>query len=348
MSDASLPVPAGIDAASVTEWLCTADPAAQAPLNFELIAGGHSNLTFRVTSANDRRYALRRPPLGHVLATAHDMGREHRILAALQSTEVPVPRLVGLCDDVSVNDAPFYVMHFVEGVVIRDHRSSAAIEPALRADITDSLVDTLVKIHEVDVDAVGLGELGRKDGYVARQLKRWRTQWHASKTRELASIDEVHDILIDRIPFQQGSGIVHGDYRLDNCIYTADGQVAAVIDWELCTLGDVLADLAQLLVYWSEPTDAEHALDSPPTAEPGYGTRDAIIARYASKSLRDLSELDFYLAFTNWKVACILEGVYSRYLHGAMGDKGKGLDVHSFKRRVELLAERAAAIATHL
>lgn len=339
--------PSGIDAPKIAAWLAAHD-GAPGPLQFSLIAGGHSNLTYAVTASDGRRYALRRPPLGHVLATAHDMGREHRIIAALEPTPVPVAPLVGLCTDPAVNGAPFYVMRFVDGLVIRDREAAAALDLPVRRVATESLVDTLVKIHEVDVDAVGLGDLGRKDGYIARQLKRWRTQWHDSKTRELDAIDEVHGILSAKMPEQQGSGIVHGDYRLDNCIFSARGEVLAVLDWELCTLGDVLADLAQLLIYWAEPGDDEFALDSPPSAEPGFGSRDSIIARYAKQSSRDLSDLDYYLAFANWKVACILEGVYSRYLHGAMGERGEGQDISTFIRRVNLLAARAERIARSL
>jgi aminoglycoside phosphotransferase (APT) family kinase protein len=338
----------GIDPGPVTAWLAAHDLEMRPPLRFDLIAGGHSNLTYRVVDTAGRAYALRRPPLGHVLATAHDMGREHRIMHALQGTPVPVPPLVGLCDDVAVNGAPFYVMRFVEGTVVRDRAVAATVDPAIRRTASASVVDVLAAIHAVDVDAVGLGELGRKDGYVARQLKRWRGQWEASKTADLPSIEAVHDRLVARIPDQVGAGIVHGDYRLDNCIIAADGSVAAVLDWELCTLGDTMADLAQLLAYWAEPDDDDYALESPPTAEPGYFTRAEVIERYATQSGRDLSNLDFYLAFANWKVACIIEGVYARYLSGAMGDKDPGRDVHDFRHRVEVLAARADRISRSL
>ena len=347
--DATLPaVPSGIDADAVTAWLAANDPGVVAPLRFELIAGGHSNLTYRVTSADDRTYALRRPPLGHVLATAHDMAREHRIIAALQPTKVPVPPLVGLCTDLDVNGAPFYVMAFVDGTIIRDRSVAAGVAVDMRADASRALIDALVGIHTVDVDAVGLGDLGRKDGYIARQLKRWRTQFHDSKTRELPEIDQVHDWLVAHIPEQQGSGIVHGDFRLDNCIFGPAGELRAVLDWELCTLGDVLADLAQLLIYWAEPDDAAFAMDSPPTAEHGFATRLELVERYAKQSDRDLSDLDYYRAFASWKVACILEGVYSRYIHGAMGERGAGQDLASFKRRVDFLAQQAAQIIAGL
>jgi len=240
------------------------------------------------------------------------------------------------------------VMRFVDGVVLRNRDVAHAWPVPVRSAASNALIDTLADIHEVDVDAIGLGDLGRKDGYIARQLKRWRMQFHDSKTREIPAIDEVHDLLVARIPAQQGSGIVHGDYRLDNCIFSDDGAVLAVLDWELCTLGDVLADLAQLLVYWGEAGDDQFALDSPPSAEPGFSTRAELIARYGARSSRDLSQLDYYMAFASWKVACILEGVYSRYVAGAMGDRAAGQDISTFIRRVDHLAARAVSIARTL
>ena len=348
MVGSTVPSVTGIDAEAVTAWLREHDPGAKPPFRFELIAGGHSNLTFRVTDTTGRAYALRRPPLGHVLATAHDMGREYKIVSALASTKVPVAPLFGLCSDDSVNGSPFYVMGFVDGIVLRNREVALEMPVPMRTTASHALIDTLVDIHEADVDAIGLGDLGRKDGYIARQLKRWRMQFHDSKTREIPEIDEVHELLVARIPEQQGSGIVHGDYRLDNCIFGDDGAVRAVLDWELCTLGDVLADLAQLLVYWGEPGDDQFALDSPPSAEPGFSTRAELVARYATRSKRDLSQLDYYMAFASWKVACILEGVYARYVAGAMGDRATGQDLSTFIRRVDHLSSQAAAIARTL
>jgi aminoglycoside phosphotransferase (APT) family kinase protein len=340
--------PQGIRRDHVTNWLVANAPRAVPPFGFDLIAGGHSNLTYRVTDSTGAAWALRRPPLGHVLATAHDMAREHRIVSALIPTAVPVPGVIGLCDDLDVNDAPFYVMEFVDGLVLRDEASARAQTPEFCTHACDSMVDTLVAIHEVDVDAIGLGTLGRKEGYVARQLKRWRQQFEDSKTRELPAIERVHAILVDRIPEQQSAGIVHGDYRLDNCILSSNGDVRAVLDWELCTLGDVLCDVAQLLVYWCEDDDDGFTLESPPTIAPGFMTRDEVIAAYAARSPLDLSNIDFYLAFAYWKVACIIEGVYARYRSGAMGDKLPAADLESFARRVELLARRATETAARL
>ena len=338
----------GIRVDAVSAWLTAHAPEARAPFSFTAITGGRSNLTYRVADVAGHAWALRRPPLGHLLPTAHDMAREHRIVSALSTTAVPVAPLVGLCEDATVNGAPFYVMGFVDGLGLRDEATARAALPAVCARSCESHVETLVAIHEVDVAAVGLGTLGRKEGYVARQLKRWRQQFEDSKTRELPEIARVHEILVARIPEQQGAGIVHGDYRHDNCIFGPTGDVRAVLDWELCTLGDVLSDVAQLLVYWCNADDPEFTLESPPTIAPGMWTRDDVVAAYAARSSRDLSDFDFYLAFAYWKVACIIEGVYARHRAGAMGAEADAQDLRSLKARVELLARRASEIAGRL
>jgi aminoglycoside phosphotransferase (APT) family kinase protein len=330
----------GIDAGPVTAWFEEHAVGVEPPLTFDLIAGGHSNLTFRVTDRGGRRWVLRRPPLGQVLATAHDMGREHRIITALAPTDVPVAPTIGLCTDEGVNGAPFYVMDFVDGLIVRSAESAEPLAPEQRRRAGESLVDTMAMIHDVDVDAVGLGDLGRKEGYIARQLTRWYRQWNASKTRDLPAVDEVHDRLMADLPTQVGATIVHGDYRLDNCMITPDGDIAAVLDWEICTLGDPLADLGLLMVYWSDPDDAGAGLLSPATALPGFPNRQELVDRYAARSGRDVSELPAYVAFGYWKLACIVEGVYARYLGGSMGTSDPAA-FEPFKLQVEHYAEAA-------
>ena len=338
-------VVAGIDVDAVSAWLVANVAGAAAPFTFDVIAGGHSNLTFRVTGADGHRYVLRRPPLGHVLASAHDMGREHRILAALQDTAVPVPPVRGFCDDLAVNGAPFYVMEFVDGHVIRDRAMAERIlSEQARADASRSLVDTMAAIHAVDLDSVGLSELGRHDGYIERQLKRWYGQWNQGKTRELPAVDRVHDALLSRIPEQGPATIVHGDYRLDNSMVDANGNVIAVLDWEICTLGDPLADLGLLHVYWTGPNDPEGAWSTTSTSAPGFWDRHQLAERYAEVSGRDIAHLDFYIAFAFWKLACIVEGVYSRYLGGALGDRPPE-EIAPFKLQVE---NAAASAERHL
>ncbi|WP_420432029.1 phosphotransferase family protein [Candidatus Poriferisocius sp.] len=335
----------GIQHDAVSAWFEANVLGVALPLTFDLIAGGHSNLTFKVADANGRCYVLRRPPLYQVLATAHDMGREHKIIAALEDTDVPVPRTFGLCEDESVNERPFYVMDFVNGMVVRNRRNAVSLALEQRRVASQSIAETLALIHAVDVDEVGLGDLGRKEDYIARQLRRWLRQFEESKTQDRPQIQEVHDHLVARIPDQGEAGIVHGDYRLDNCILSEQGQVVAVLDWELCTLGDRNADVAQLLVYWAEPNDLEVALDDPPTAESGFASRAEMFDLYLEASGREIDSFDFYMAFGYWKLACILEGVYSRYVGGAMGDKAPPQGAESFVARVDALVDMATSAA---
>ncbi len=332
--------PEGIDVERVGAWLQENVAAAEAPFAYERIAGGRSNLTYSVTDAAGRRWALRRPPLGKALGSAHDMGREHRVVSALAGTPVPVAPIAAYCTDESVNGAPFYVMDFIEGPILRQRPDAEAFpDEGDRRAIGERVIDTLVAIHEVDPDAVGLGELGRKEDYVKRQLRRWQGQWEGSKTREIPLVEQVHDELEARIPEQGPAAIVHGDYRLDNMILTDGGEVAAVVDWELCTLGDPLADVGLLLVYWGEEGDALQPLFEPATVAPGFPSREDVKARYAEGSGRDLGEIDFYLALGYWKLAIILEGVYSRYSKGQYGKPEAGFE--EFGRNVGRLAEAA-------
>ncbi|MDH3706150.1 MAG: phosphotransferase family protein [Acidimicrobiia bacterium] len=316
---------AGIDAAAVTRWL---DERVErsGDLRFELITGGRSNLTYRVADDSGVRWVLRRPPLGQVLATAHDMGREHRLIAALKHSDVPVPPLIGLSADDDVNGAPFYVMEHVDGVIARDPATAEQLSVDHRMTASRDLIDVMARLHAIEPASVGLDDLAKKDDYIARQLRRWLGQFEKSKTRELPLMHEVHDRLAASIPDQDGAGIVHGDYRLDNCIIGTDGTVAAVLDWELCTLGEVRADLGLLLVYWTEPGDELTALDNAPTTVPGFATRAQLTEWYADATGVDLADLDYFVAFSYWRLACILEGVYSRYLADVMGDRPEGFE----------------------
>ncbi|HEY3239519.1 MAG TPA: phosphotransferase family protein [Acidimicrobiia bacterium] len=331
----------GIDAEAVTGWLTAHEPSARPPLDFSLIAGGRSNLSYRVTDRAGGAWVLRRPPLGTLLASAHDMSREHRIIAALAGSPVPVPPVVGLSPDDSVNGAPFYVMRFVDGVVLRDPAVVGSIAEPVRRAAGEALVDTLADLHAFDPDDVGLGELGRREGYVERLLRRWQGQWDKSKTRDLPLVDEVAERLARRIPTPGPARIVHGDYRLDNVIVSPDdGRVQAVLDWELCTLGDPLADVGLLLVYWTEPEDSFSPLTWAPTAAGGFPSRNEVATRYATRSGRDLSEIDYYVALGLWKLAVILEGVYARYAAGAYGT-GTDETWRDFDKLVPRIAEEA-------
>jgi aminoglycoside phosphotransferase (APT) family kinase protein len=335
--------PEGIDRDGVEAWFEAHVPDVTPPLSFERIAGGRSNLTFTVTDADGRRWALRRPPLGKGLTSAHDMAREHKVISALAPTDVPVAPTIGLCEDESVNGAPFFVMEFVDGPILRTQQ--AAVEEfgeAERHAIGERVADTLVAIHAVDPDEVGIGDLGKKQDYVARQLHRWHGQWEKSKTREIPLVDDVHERLSARIPDQGPATIVHGDYRLDNMILSPEGAVAAVVDWELCTLGDPLADVGMLMVYWGEPGDDLIPLLDVPTTAPGFPGRDEVKARYGELSGRDLSEIDFYVALGHWKLAIILQGILARVAAGQYGKDGEGADeTAEFVERLAQAADEA-------
>jgi len=276
------------------------------------------------------------------------MGREHRIIAALSKSNVPVAPALGFCDDTSITDAPFYVMAFVDGHVIRDPETAARLLTVdARRQASESLVDTMAAIHAVDLATVGLDTLGKHEGYIARQLKRWYGQWNSQKTRDLPAVDRVHDELMKRIPEQGPATLVHGDYRLDNCMVDDAGNVVAVLDWEICTLGDPLADLGLLMVYWTGPNDPASAWAGASTTVEGFYDRADLATRYAQVSGRDISHIDFYVAFAFWKLACILEGVYARYLGGALGQRDPA-ELEPFNVQVLAAAANAEAILERL
>jgi aminoglycoside phosphotransferase (APT) family kinase protein len=333
----------GIDAVQVEKWFAGNIAGVEPPLHFDLIAGGRSNLTFRVTDGAGRRFAQRRPPLSHVLPTAHDMAREYRVISALVPTVVPVPITYGLCEDEAVNGRPFYVMEFVDGHIVRDAETAERdLDMTARRRAGESIADTLAALHAVDVDAVGLGDFAKREGYIERQLRRWYEQFRNSPVEGVDTttiISDIHDRLAADVPPQVGTTIVHGDYRLDNTVLGPDGSVRAVLDWEICTLGDPLADLGLLMVYWTEAGDEAALLGVTPTTVPGFPGRAEMRRRYQAVSGRDLGRLDFYVAFGYWKLACILQGVYARYVGGATaGDRSS---VEGFATSIVRLAEMA-------
>lgn len=282
-------------------------------LRARLVEGGRSNLTYDVTDGTGR-WVVRRPPLGHVLATAHDMAREHRVLTALHPTPVPVPRTLLLCTDETVLGAPFYVMEYVPGTVYRTAGQLAPLGPARTRAVVEGLVDTLVRLHEVDPAEAGLAGFGRPDGFLERQLRRWGKQLDASRSRELPGIDELHDALARDLPPAAAPAVVHGDYRLDNVLVDAAGTVTAVLDWEMSTLGDPLTDLGLLAMY-SAPAGADSPIATTADA-PGHPAAAKIVARYAARSGRDVSRVAWYTAFAYFKLAVILEGIHYRFTLG--------------------------------
>jgi len=327
-------VPAGINPEPVTAWMVEHIGGVTAPLRFERVAGGHSCLTYLVDDQADRRYVLRRPPIGHVLATAHDVAREHKIISALADSDVPVAPALGLCTDVAVNDAPFYIMGFVDGLVLHSAEQARELSVEARRHAGEHLVDILVALHAVDIDAVGLGDLSKRTDYLGRQLRRWTAQWEGSKTRELPGMERLQQWLIDNQPADPDARIVHGDFRLGNCIHAPDGTILAMLDWELCTLGDPMADVSYLMRSWAEGSDAPRAATDPPSRAAGFPTREEIVERYAARSGRDLDDLSYWMAFNAWRSSCIVQGVYHRYITGKMAARGDE-NVDGFERSVE-------------
>ncbi|HCS26051.1 MAG TPA: hypothetical protein DIW43_01270 [Spongiibacteraceae bacterium] len=311
----------GIALAPVTDWLEQHLASSEPPYRFELIAAGGSNLTYRMTDARGKVFVLRRPPVRGLVATAHDMSREWKIMDALhRHTEIPVPATLAYCQDTEITGAEFYVMDFIDGLILRDHKSANALTAGDALVATESLIDVQVAFHTLDIDAVGLGDLGKRDDYLQRQLKRWRKQAEAVKTRDLPLLERLHEQLDSAAPAaNRPAGLAHGDYRFDNCVLGKDNRVAAVLDWELCTLGDPVVDFCWSLQYWAEPNEELTFLQSPPTRNPVFPDRATVARLYADKSGYNLNDMDYYFAFGWWKMACIVEGVYARLKKGASG-----------------------------
>ncbi|MBF6414012.1 phosphotransferase family protein [Nocardia cyriacigeorgica] len=312
----------GLDLGRFSTWLRGQLPITSAALRGTVIAGGKSNLTYEISDGTTR-WIVRRPPLGHVLATAHDMAREYRVMDALRQTDVPVPAMYALCQDDTVLGAPFYVMEHVEGTPYRTAAELAELGPERTRAISTRLVDTLAALHAVDPATVGLSDFGRPEGFLARQVNRWKKQLDASYTRDLPAAAELHSRLAADVPAESTAGIVHGDYRLDNVLIDDQDRAAAVIDWEMATLGDPLTDLALMIVYGrlaAEPVSEVRVADA--STAPGFLTEAQIIARYTERSERDMSRFGFYLGLAAFKLAAILEGVHYRYLRGQTVGEG--------------------------
>lgn len=335
-------MPPGIDEPQVAAWLTANIDGLRAPFTYAPIGDGRSNLTYGVTDSTGRRVVLRRPPLGQLLATAHDMTREYTLISSLAPTGVPLPDALGLCTDEAVNGPPFYVMSYVDGVVLNSAVVAAALSPEARLRAGRDLVDVLAALHGVDVDTVGLDTFAKRSGYVERQLKRWSAQWEASKTRELAEVEEVARLLAADIPEPQGVDVTHGDYRFGNCMFDADsGELRAVLDWELCTLGDGMADLGYLGLQWSRDQHQPGATGVDPTSAGGFPTWSEVLARYEAGTGRDVTRVRYYIALAAWRLAVITEGVYARYLNHQMGSDLSDDELGVYSQTVTELAARA-------
>jgi len=309
----------GLDLMRFATWFDDVFPGEiGGPMRGRLISGGRSNLTYEVSDGT-RTWVVRRPPLGHVLATAHDMGREYRVITALRHTDVPVPLTYALCTDPDVLGAPFYVMSKVDGVPYRTADQLAEVGPIRARAIAEHMIGTLAVLHAVPPAEVGLADFGRPQGFLARQVRRWKQQLDASRSRPLAGTDELHALLAADPPDGSPPAIVHGDYRLDNVLVGADDKVAAVVDWEMATLGDPLTDVGLLVVY----QQMDRLGDGPMASDaPGYPSVPEVLDLYAARSGRDLSDLGFYIALASFKAAVILEGIHFRYVHGQTVGEG--------------------------
>lgn len=337
----------GFDVPVVERWLGDSTQVLP-PCTWRRLEGGHSNLTYELTDAAGWQYVIRRPPQGDLLPKAHDMHREFRIIDALHPVGVPVAEPIGFCDDRAVCDRHFYVMSKVRGEALYTADQTAPrLDVAARGKVGESFMSVLAHLHSIDPDAVGLGDLGRRDGYVARQLRTWYGSWTASA--DAAEYDDgrvhaLHERLVAEIPDQGPARVVHGDYGVHNVMIDDAGNVSAVLDWEIGTLGDPLADFAYALNAWTEATDAPDAAATAPTALPGFATRNDLIAHYADRTAADLSHLGYYRSFNSFKTACIIHGVYARYRLGMKSTEG--VDMPALFDRIITSIERAEAFLT--
>jgi aminoglycoside phosphotransferase (APT) family kinase protein len=346
--------PDGLRLAPLAAWIEASGLAIdrRADLRAELLAGGRSNISYRIVDASGRDWVLRRPPLGHILPSAHDMDREFRVLTGLSRVGFPVPQPRALCEDESVIGAPFLLMDYVDGRVIADAEAAAVLPPLEAAAVCESLVDTLADLHAIDPMAAGLESLGRPEGYVERQVRRWGQQWELTRTRDLPDIERLASLLAERVDSLVPApvSIVHGDYRVDNTILApADPTVCAVLDWEMSTLGDPAMDLAIMLVYWTQAGDglraavpvAQHITD-----QPGFWSREQIVEHYAARTGNALENLEVCTAVACFKLAVIMESILARSLQGQQLGMGAG-ESDAMREATQALAALGLQVLDH-
>ncbi len=338
--------PEGYQVNAVEDWVRQNVPELTPPFDWIRLEGGHSNLTYQINDQNGHSAVIRRPPQGELLPKAHDMSREWALIKALSTTNVPVPKPYGFCEDPEISGAWFYIMGLIDGKPLYNSDDTRALVPeSQRETLAHSFFDALADLHQVDPDTVGLGELGKRDSYVGRQIKTWYRSWTSSVSGANFDDERAHTLqayFLEHLPDQGPIRVVHGDYGLHNCLFGADCTVAAIVDWEISTLGDPLADLAYALNPWPDPSDAREIAPESPTSLKGFPPRSALADRYAKRTGRDLSNLPYYIAFNRWKSACIVHGVYARYMEGKKSTEG--VDLESLRTRIDLsltLAEEA-------
>lgn len=339
---------------TVSEWGHTLEPLVtwlegqgvrlRQPVRMGVLNGGKSNLTYELIASDDQRIVLRRPPAGALPTTAHDISREWRFLAALSTSRVPVPHPLAYCPDVHLLGAPFFVMEFVEGVVVADVATARSISPTARYRAGVGMIDTLVELHSTDPRAIGLADIGPSDNYIARQLHRGHQRWQRSPACEVAGIEDLYHHLTGFAPAQRQSTIVHGDFRLGNIIVDSSGQVRAVLDWELATLGDPLADLGWTVMWWDSPTDAKDAVAA--SLLDGFPTAGALIDRYAAQREADLSDLPYYVAFNIWRTLCIWAGSLTRQHVSGLDDDSPQFRIGRWQSPSQMVEEALTLIAS--
>ncbi|MGE0623937.1 MAG: phosphotransferase family protein [Pseudomonadales bacterium] len=342
--------PEGYNVEAVEAWIGAHIDTLTPPLKWTRLQGGHSNLTYRLDDAEGRSAVIRRPPQGELLPKAHDMSREWALISALGPTPVPVPAALGFCESPDVTGAWFYVMGLVDGHPLYSAEDTRRYVPeSERRKMAFSFIDVLAALHDVDPDAVGLGELGKKDSYVGRQLKTWYRSWTSSVGPAEFDDPRAHELqrfFLDHLPEQGPARVVHGDYGVHNVLVGPDCTIAAVVDWEISTLGDPLADLAYALNQWPDPSDPEPPPPEAATSPPGFPARSELAARYGERTGRDLSMLDYYVGFNRWKTACIVHGVYARYCEGKKSTDG--IDLPEMRSRISRSLDQAEAAVRRL
>ena len=335
--------PEGYQVNAVEDWVRQNVPELTPPFSWIRLEGGHSNLTYQIDDQNGRSAVIRRPPQGELLPKAHDMSREWALIKALSTTNVPVPKPYGFCEDPDVTGAWFYIMGLIDGKPLYNSEDTQALVPQSRREtLAHSFFDALADLHQVDPDAVGLGELGKRDSYVGRQIKTWYRSWTSSVSGANFDDERAHSLqayFLEHLPDQGPIRVVHGDYGLHNCLFGADCTVAAIVDWEISTLGDPLADLAYALNPWPDPSDERPIAPESATSLEGFPPRSVLAQRYAERTGRDLSNLSYYVAFNRWKSACIVHGVYARYMEGKKSTEG--VDLETLRTRIDLSLELA-------
>ncbi len=313
-----------LDLGKLEPFLRSHYPGESAHFSVAQFLSGHSNLTYSV-QLGERQMVLRRPPFGSKVKSAHDMGREFHVLSKLHDAYSPAPKVLLYCDDAAVLGAPFYLMKPIRGIILRrDPPPGLEFTPDTAHRLCESFVDNLARLHRIDFAAVGLADLGKPQGYLERQVRGWIERYHGSKTHDLPEVESVSQWVQQNLPASSGTALIHNDYKFDNVILAADDltKIIGVLDWEMCTLGDPLSDLATTLAYWVEPGDSEdlQKLRWGPTNYPGSMARDELVQRYALASGRDVSNMVFYVVFARFKVAVIVQQIYYRYHVGLTKD----------------------------